>query len=73
MWILHSLNSPKTTEIYLLIPLQVLMSSTQPVPMSIPAPVPIVNMSMRSSRNFRVSTAAAYSPSLGDDPWLRFM
>ena len=71
MWILQSLDSPQTTEIYLLIPLQVLMSSTKPVPMSIPAPVPIVNMSMRSSRNFR--SAAAYSPSLGDDPWLRFM
>ena len=36
-----------------------------------PAPVPIVNSS--SSRSFRVAAAQAYSPSLGDDPWLRFM
>ena len=36
-----------------------------------PAPVPIVNRS--SSRSFRVAAAQAYSPSLGDDPWLRFM
>ena len=57
-----------------LILLQVLMDSPKsapPVSRTIPAPVPITNMS--SSRNFRVSSAAAYSPSLGDDPWLRFM